>query len=482
MPGSPNHQAIILKSMIKPRPRPYTPKFRVERDPLGWKIFDGGKEIGLVVNRNWLAFDLWSFSPFEAPVMANVKPPGKVVDLHTLHNTSINLPGTHASELIEGISDSFDRLKLKWIASSGNKLDLEISGTFAKGQRVNYHFRVAYDPKWARYRYFFDADIWKLSCQGLEPINLMMAGALVSRPEKVRWTHSIWEDPTGKLKRLVHSNALFGATDYNSNGGGEWRCKNAPDHGAWIAYAANKAFNPALLIHETSAPVYFATCSQLFDEHICWQQAGLDQLDQGFFRFSMRTELVNLSHKLADDFLKHAADPPRPKKWRFQKVALPFRMDKINSFEKPLDPWEPEDCPILMVDPPSSGEPICWDNKVGHSDAHSIRLEGSRDNTWTELFPWGAVCDVEPHTRYRLSAWVKTKNIDRCARIGIASYEYTEANVMDVANSEKLSGSRDWTLLRVELDSGDEAYMLPRFALYGTGTAWFDDVKLERIS
>lgn len=472
----------ILTSFSRQKPKPHTPKFRVEHDPLGWRLFDGDTAIGLFLNNGWLAFDLWSFSPFEPPVMGHVQAPGKVVDLHTMHNTALNLPITSVRELVEGVPEPFRRLKTKWIASRGAKLDLEISGEFDKGQRVTYHFRVAYDPKWARYRFFLDVDVWKLSYEGLEPINMMMAGALASRPERVRWTHSVWEDPNGKLKRFVHSNALFMATDYASGGGGEWRSKNAPYQGAWIAYAANKKFNPAVLIHDTSAPVFFATCSQLFDEHIIWQKAGLDQLDEGYFRFSMRTELVNLDHKLANDFLQRAGDPPRPKRWRFHKVALPFHMDRINSFEKPVDPWAPEDCAILMVDPPSSHEPVCWDNEVAHTGSHSIRLEGRVAHGWTTLVPLGAVCDVEPHARYRLSAWVKTKNVDRFARIELATYEYTYNNTIDSAFSTKLTGDCNWTRLNVELNTEDGAYVMPKFALYSTGTAWFDDVKLERIA
>ncbi|MBI4024131.1 MAG: hypothetical protein HY360_04065 [Verrucomicrobia bacterium] len=472
----------IVGSFQRSKPKPHTPRFRIEKERLGWRLFDGDHAIGLFLNKGWFAFDIWSFSPFEPDAMANVRPPGKVIDLHTMHNTALNLPITVAREFVEGISDPFSRLKTKWIAGRGSKLDLEIRGEFDKGQRVAYHFCVAYDPKWARYRFFLDADVWKLTYEGLEPINMMMAGALASRPERRRWTHSVWEDPNGQLKRLVHSNALFTATDYASNGNGEWRSKNAPHHRAWIAYAAHKTFNPAVLIHETSGPVFFATCSQLFDEHIIWQKAGLDQLDQGYFHFTMRTELVNLCPKLASHFLQCATDPPRPKRWRLERIALPFRMDEVNSFEKPLDPWQPEDGPILVVDPALSSEPICWDSSVGHSGSHSIRLEGRGFHHWTTLFPIGAVCNVEPHARYHLSAWAKTKNVDRFARIELATYEYTYSNVIDSARSAKLGGGRDWTLLQAELDTNDEAYVMPRLALYGTGTVWFDDVKLERIS
>lgn len=168
-------------------------------------------------------------------------------------------------------------MRIQWVADKGAELDAAIAGEFEKGQRIAYRFGVKYDPSWARYRYFLDADAWKLKYDGFEPINLMTAGTLASRPERRRWTHSLWEDPNGNLKRFVHSNALFACTDFASEGNGEWRSKNAPFQGAWIAQAAHKEFNLAVLIHETSVPVFFATCSQLFHEHLIWQRAGLDE-------------------------------------------------------------------------------------------------------------------------------------------------------------------------------------------------------------
>lgn len=471
----------IIARFERKTAKPYTPRFRVERELMGWRLFDGAREIGFVLNRGWHAFDLWSFSPFAPPIEPYVRSDSRVMDLHTMRNTALNLPFDRAGELIEGVTDPFGRLRENWVSGKGAALDLEIAGTFDRGQRAVCHFRVVYDPRWARYRFFLDVDVWKLTYEGFEPINMMMAGALVSRPERVRWTHSLWEDPDGRLKRLVHSNALFSATDYASHGNGEWRSKNAPVHGAWIAYAANLAFNPALLIHASSAPVFFATCSQLFDEHVIWQKAGLDQLDEGFFRFSIRTELVNLDAGLAASWLEQAGDPPHPKAWREPMLALPCHMSRTNGFGKPLDPWQPETCPIFVVPPAASGAPACWDNAVGHGDKRSLRLEGRVWHRWTRLSPGGAVCDVEPHARYRLSAWVKTRGVERFARLDLFSYEYAYDNVIETAHSAHVDGSRDWSLLQVELDTGEEAYVMPQLSLYGVGTAWFDDLTLERV-
>lgn len=471
----PSIQEKILQSFPLPQPKPYIPEFRVEREPKGWRIFDRGNAIGFFGNSGWIFFDLWKFSPFELPIFANETPPGKVVDIHTLHNTVMNMPLGQAGDLLHGAGDPMACLQYRWTQERGAELALEFSGTFNHGQRIRYLFRALYDPAWGRYRYFFDSDAWKLSPAGFEPINMMMAGALHSRPEKRRWSHSVWEDSRGNLRRLVHSNALFDATDYAD---ANWRSKNGPEQGGWIAYAAHPTFNPAVLIHKTNVPVRFATCSQLFDEHIIWQQAGLTELEENFFHFHLHTELVNLSAALAADLLERAADAPRPRQWRYHRVALPFAMDRENSFESPVDPWRPEDCPILTVDN-QPGKPIRWANDAAHSGKHSLRFEGTQPTGWTVLCPSGAVCNVEPHTRYRFSAWVRTKDVERFARLELHAVEYSYTNIIGAANSPEIRGTTDWTLLSVELDSGEEAYVNPRMALYGTGVAWFDDVKLE---
>ncbi len=85
---------------------------------------------------------------------------------------------------------------------------------------------------------------------------------------------------------------------------------------------------------------------------------------------------------------------------------------------------------------------------------------------------------------YALSpdAWIKTREAARFARLELASYEYGYSNIVSCAHSPHCGGDSDWTYVSVELDSGEEAYVMPCLQLYGTGTAWFDDVMLEELS
>lgn len=471
------HLERILKSFEQKKRTTYTPQFSVKKEKQGWRVFDGETAIGLLMPT---AFDIWSFSPHEKPEIANVEPPGKVVDLHTVHNTFVNI-ALHGwpKKWTEGVDDLEGLLKWQWLQKSGKELALRISGEFPDGERGQWCLRICYDRSWARYRFFIDIDARKLSPDGMEPLNLMTAGALQAREENRRWTHSIWENPDGGLRRVVHSNALFQDTDYADP---QWRTRNAPYHGAWVAYAAHRSFNPAMLIHGNNVPIRQATCSQLFDEHILWGDAGQDNIgEDGYFHFQMRAEFVNLKPALARELLRKAADPVKPKQWRNERVALPFYMEQVNSFEKPADPWVAEDCPLVEV-PKAAGGSLRWASDAAHTGRRSIRMEVGTLNGRVTLFPTGAVCNVKRNTRYRLTGWIKTKGVDRFARLELYSYEYTFGNAIDSAQSAKLDGTKNWKRFSVELDSGDEAYLMPMMTLYGPGVAWFDDLMLEEVA
>lgn len=472
----------MLASFKRSKPKPYTPDFRIVREQNNWRIFDGDKALALFGQH---LLDIWSFSPFEPDEMANIEPPGKVVDLHTMHNTVINFGacGWPKHWLAQGELDQL--MKWTWLKKSGRELLARISVNVADKESAQWLLRIWYDPAWGRYRYTCDIDVRKLEPGLMEVFNMMMVGALADRPEKLRWTHSIWENADGELRRIVHSVALLGGTDYasgpkNDDPGGAWRYRNVSYPRAWVGYAAHKSFNPVVLIHRTNVPLTLGTCSALFDEHICWTTAGQDNLDEnGYFHFQMSVELVNLGPALAKEFLAKAKDPVKPKQWQHKSIALPFHMDRVNSFEKEIDVWKATECPPLLLRAfKDSG--MAWDESVGHTGTHSIRLQATGLTQRRELFP-DAVCCVLPHRRYRLTGWIRTRGVQGFARIDLAAIQYTQHNVIDFGRSIHLSGDRKWTRVTAELDTQEEAYVIPKMVLYGPGTAWFDDLQLELI-
>jgi hypothetical protein len=471
----------LLASQVQSRPRAHTPEFSVVPQGNTFLLRDGTRELGRCYNT---FMDLWAFSPFTADIRFNTAPPGPVVDLHTLHNTTINfgLQGWPRHWLTNFPAAPAEPMQWTWEQSSGSTLRAAVRFAGPEGEHGVWHFTVAYDPAWHVYRYHYTVDVYKLDPHGMEGFNLMTAGALGARASDRRWTHSLWENADGKLRRIVHSNALFMGTDYGGmrDGGGPWRSRAASYPRGWIGYATHDTFNPTLLIHRTTVPLMYATCSQLFDEHLVWSQAGQDNLDEnGFFHNHLDLELINVPAALARELLEQAADPIKPRGWRHHAICLPFHMDQVNDFEAVADEWAPEDCPLLAL--PEHGDAIAWATDAAHSGQRSLRFRGTVFHGRVELFPCGAVCRVRPHTRYRFSAWVKTSGVDRFARLELASYEYTYHNQIAAAYSPHQAGTQEWTRISVELDSGDEAYLMPRFVLYGLGTAWFDDAELTAL-
>jgi len=482
------HFARILDSFALTASKPYQPNFHIEIDRLGWRIFDDKKSLGLLGPMN---ADIWSFSPFEPDEMANITPPGKVVDLHTVHNTVMGLGVQIWPKhwLEQGTLE--ERVKIDWIKHSGSELLARITALFADGESGEWLVRICYDPVWGRYRYTWDISVRKYDSDAMEGFNLMAAGALADREENRRWTHSIWGNADGGISRIVHSNALFYCTDYAAGGGikrdvnGPWRWRNASYPTAWVGYGAHGSFNPFVLVHRTNVPLMFGTCSQLFDEHILWNRAGQENVDEnGYFHFQMSVELVNLKQKMTQDLLRQGNDPVKPKRWRQNDFALPFYVDRVNTFAEELDPWKPEGCPFLRL-PDNQGGSTAWDQSIGHNDLCSIRLvnsPGSEAYYRRELHPLGAVCKVIPQARYCLSGWIKGLEIDRFARLELIAFEYTYHNVTAFAASASVPGTCDWTHVEAVVETGDSAYVLPKFVLYGAGTAWFDDITLEKIS
>ena len=82
----------------------------------------------------------------------------------------------------------------------------------------------------------------------------------------------------------------------------------------------------------------------------------------------------------------------------------------------------------------------------------------------------------------RSIGWIKTRGVQRFARLELAAYEYTHTNVTASAESAAVSGTRDWTRVTAEINSGDSAYVMPKLVLYGSGTAWFDDAELWEVT
>ena len=103
----------------------------------------------------------------------------------------------------------------------------------------------------------------------------------------------------------------------------------------------------------------------------------------------------------------------------------------------------------------------------------TIRAGKGADAAWT------ATVAVKPHTLYRLSGWIRTKDLQ-----GATGALLNIQNLQQVRTPRK-TGTQDWARVSTVFQSG-EATAMEINCLFGgwgmsTGQAWYDDVSLEPV-
>jgi uncharacterized protein len=107
--------------------------------------------------------------------------------------------------------------------------------------------------------------------------------------------------------------------------------------------------------------------------------------------------------------------------------------------------------------------------------AVGIRSGSGADAAWSQTVP------IEPWSRYKLSAWIRTEDVQP---IGNAKGALLNLHGTDV-RTDSVTGTKGWTEVAVEFESEEhDAVMIN--CLFGgwglaTGTAWFDDLRLELL-
>ena len=165
----------VVESCKGSAPKAHAPAFRLEPAEQGWKIFDGEKA---ALHVTTTMADIWSFSPFEPDEMANKTRTSRVIDVHTVHNTFVNLgfQGWPAS------AGGQSWMNWDWRKSSGSELEALASLEGPDGEWGHWLFNVRYDETWGRYRYTWDVEVRTVGREGMELFNMMLAGALANVP------------------------------------------------------------------------------------------------------------------------------------------------------------------------------------------------------------------------------------------------------------------------------------------------------------
>jgi alpha-N-arabinofuranosidase len=147
------------------------------------------------------------------------------------------------------------------------------------------------------------------------------------------------------------------------------------------------------------------------------------------------------------------------------------------SFEDP-DPERP-------AERPADWQPYRWGGRgeleyaeSGHTGVRSVTIASTEGADLS----WGAVLPVRPFSRYRLSGWIRTEDLTATTGQGALF----NLHGMEGARSEALTGTRDWTRVAFEFDTGanDAVQVNCLFGGWGqaTGRAWYDDLSLELLA
>jgi alpha-L-arabinofuranosidase len=125
-----------------------------------------------------------------------------------------------------------------------------------------------------------------------------------------------------------------------------------------------------------------------------------------------------------------------------------------------------------------NGQATLRHDTTGRTGNRSVLIasEQGGDASWTRTV------SVEPFARYRLSGWIRTENLQVTNGRGAL----LNVHGLDAAATRALTGDNDWTRVEVEFDVDDQDGLQINCLFGGwglaTGTARYDDVRLEQIA
>jgi len=115
---------------------------------------------------------------------------------------------------------------------------------------------------------------------------------------------------------------------------------------------------------------------------------------------------------------------------------------------------------------------------IGRDGSRGVRIASKSGGDAS----WGVSVKVEPYSVYRLSGWIKTRDVTANGGRGALFNVHELPN----AHTPPLTGTHDWTRVEVLFDTADRDSVQVHCLLGGwglaTGEAWYDDVMIERVS
>lgn len=236
-------------------------------------------------------------------------------------------------------------------------------------------------------------------------------------------------------------------------------------------------------------------CAYMWDAHfgfrVCKRNEPVSL--KGKTEFRAQFNLYSLNRSYAAEIIKNAIGPPSE-----ELMEIPIYMDRINTFsqtildfpDKQSDMW-PWEFSTESRDMKQVYAQI--DRTTGCSDTHSLIIRHTIETksawTATTIGPAFGEMPFPNNVRLKLTAYVKTDSLHGTADIAIRFFTPKMGNVFDLSDyalvkSEQFAaGTRDWQKFEIITEPispvPERVHIL--LQLSGSGTAWFDDVLLEKI-
>jgi hypothetical protein len=244
--------------------------------------------------------------------------------------------------------------------------------------------------------------------------------------------------------------------------------------GGFVGFVTEEKMNPFVEVLEANGPVYFATCSQWYDQHIRMKAPQAKEAD-GLYHVRARYRLLSVPGAVARELEAMAVVRDSA---TGESGKTGFLQNKVNDFETFVPYGKVYNGPIWQHINATEGP--------AHSGKKSIALRGMGPGKVKSASPIGGGPAIygESSKRYRLAAWVKTQGLqDGGAYLQADDVFFNWEDVKATRRTEKLSGDHEWTRLEVDFTpSPRDPLLLIKLCVEGTGAAWFDDLELVEVA
>ena len=349
--------------------------------------------------------------------------------------------------------------KLTFTKDRGDSIEFTHQQIHSEGYAGSIKFRVVWDERLG-YVIYANSHFVMPEPKEIEFNNLMAGWVSDLHDRKKRWQKTIRGLAPDRIVFVYHSPVNLPRDEVQPGG--------------FLGFVTEERMNPFVELIETNGPVFFATCSVWYDQHLVMKAPQVKEAD-GMYHVRARYRLLSLPAAVARELEAVAVDSTTLPGFRRRLTRSWFMLNKVCDFETFVPFDRVCNAALWKHIEPTTGE--------AHSGKYALALRGPGPGKVKVASPVGGgpPLTLTPGARFRLSAWVKTKGLtDGGAYLQVSSWRGPPQERFTIVTEPKLAGDHDWTRLQLEFGPVTGGTSI-KLCAEGTGTAWFDDVELVEL-